>query len=232
MISLFEPAREAVLPVDLMMRGGRGVALLEFLAMPDLAGMQAESEGAAETPLVEIEPVVDVQALKLAAMIDAAREESAAEMRRVCEAEFAGRLDAERARATELARQFARDRQKYFAAVEGQVVKLALAVARRVLAREVEADRMHLAATVRAALTRVQDGSKTLLRVPAGEALDWAEMGLGEFENGRVEVLSDVRLAPGECVLETSVGRVELGVRPQMEEIESTFDSLTERREA
>ncbi len=228
MISLFETARDAVLPVDLMMRGGRGVALLEFLAVPDPADREVEPEA----PLAEAEPKVDTQALKLAAMIDAARDESATEMRRVCEAEFAQRLEEERARATELARQFARDRQKYFAAVEGQVVKLALAVARRVLAREVEVDRMHLAATVRAALTRVQDGSKTLLRVPAGEALDWAEMGLGEMESGRVEVVSDVRLAPGECVLETSLGRVELGVRPQMEEIESGFDDLTERREA
>ena len=230
MISLFEPVREASLPVDLMMRGGRGVSLLEFLAIPDLDEMEAEGETAA--PGAAPEPKVDEQALKMSVMIDAAREESGAEMRRVCEVEAAARLEQERMRVAEMARQFARDRQAYFAAVEEQVVKLALAVARRVLAREVEADRMHLAATVRAALTRVQDGSKTVLRVPADEALDWAEMGLGELDSARVEVVGDVRLAAGECVLETSVGRVELGVKPQLEEIESAFAELTEWREA
>ena len=107
------------------------------------------------------------------------------------------------------------------------MVALALAVAKRVLQREVEADRMYLAATVRAALTRVSDGSRTALRVHPGEALDWAEVGLAD-----VDVVGDEGVRPGECVLETSLGRVELGMRAQMEEIELAFAGLRERLEA
>ena len=221
MISLFETAPEVGMPVDLVGRGGRGVSLLEFLAVAEAVEPSVQ-EASAEAAFV-----VDERAAQVAAMIDAAREESAAEVRRVCAGDFALRLEEERARAVRVAAEFALDRQRYFAAVEGSVVKLALAVARRVLMREAEADGMLVAGLVKAALARMQDGSRSTLRVCTGKVLDWVEMGLGD-----VDVVSDERVAAGECVLETSVGRVELGVRPQLAEIELGFMDLAERREA
>ncbi len=223
MISLFEPMPDAGMPMDLMSGGIRSVALLEFLSIADAARAQA-AEVVAQA---EAELVHDDRAAKVAAMIDAAREESEAATRLLCEREWVGRLQDERARAASVCAQFAEDRQRYFAAAEVQVVKLALAIARRVLAREVETDGMYLAAIVRAALARVQDGSRSVLRVNPSEALDWVELGLE-----KVEVSGDARVSAGECVLETSVGLVELGVRPQMEEMERGFVELAERREA
>jgi len=128
-----------------------------------------------------------------------------------------------------VASEFAMDRQRYFAAAEAQVVKLALAIARRVLTREVEADTMHLAATVRAALARVHDGSASVLRVRLGEQSQWEAL-FAKSREGTVSVVGDEHMEAGECVLETSVGRVELGVNVQLAEIERGFGELLRRQ--
>ena len=222
MTSLFEHVRGMEIPVDLVARELRGVSLLEFLPVA-----RTEAHEVQEAPAAEPEFAVDERALQVAAMIDAARVEAGAAMRMACAAEMTTRVDEERARAARLGAEFASDRERYFAGVEEQVVKLALAVAKRILLREVEVDRMWLRATVRAALTRVSDGSRTVLRVHPGEALDWVEVGLAD-----VDVVGDELVPKGECVVETSVGRVELGVRPQMDEMELAFAGLPEQLEA
>ena len=57
----------------------------------------------------------------------------------------------------------------------------------------------------------------------------WRELMQAE-DASMVEVSGDSRLEAGECVLETSVGRVELGVEAQLEEIEKGFFDLLQQR--
>jgi flagellar assembly protein FliH len=45
-------------------------------------------------------------------------------------------------------------------------------------------------------------------------------------------VIGDLKLDTNECVLETSAGRVELGVKAQLKEIERGFFDLLEQRPA
>jgi flagellar assembly protein FliH len=59
----------------------------------------------------------------------------------------------------------------------------------------------------------------------------WRELMLCD-EAGAVEVTGDPRLGEGDCVLDTRVGRVELGVSAQLEEIERGFFDLLQRRPA
>ena len=132
------------------------------------------------------------------------------------------RLEQERQRALAACEAFAAERQRYFAAAEAQIVQLALAIARRVLAREAAADPMHLQATVRAALRCSQDESECVLKVSPEEASAWTEM----FADSQMKVVSDVRMAPGQCTLETNVGFARLGVAAQMQEIERSFAGL------
>ena len=143
MISLFERGKEIGMPVDLVTRGGRSVSLLEFVPFP-----APPLEEIRDTDAGAVFPV-DERAAQVAAMVEAAREGAGREMREACEAEMAARVEEERARGERLVGEFARDRQRYFASAEEQVVRLALAIARRVLQREVKADGMHLEATVR-----------------------------------------------------------------------------------
>jgi flagellar assembly protein FliH len=84
-----------------------------------------------------------------------------------------------------------------------------------------------LTAAVRVALGKVAENSSTVLRVPAGDV----EMWRGVFvSNDAVQVVGDERMTTGECVLETNVGKVELGVSAQLGEIEKGFFDLLEQR--
>jgi flagellar assembly protein FliH len=228
MTSLFDlpdAGRGHEIPVDLVTAGARGVSLLEFFAVEDEAADRLAQEAAARAAAHSPESLAQERARQTGAMIDAARAEARAEARAQFEAELTARIAVEHERVERMAAEFARDRQRYFAAAEAQVVKLAIAVARRVLQREVTGDPMHLTATVRAALARVQEGSATVLRVH--DASGWAEM----VGDANISVVEDERLGEGECVLETEVGRVELGVAVQLEEIERGFGELMQRTE-
>ena len=60
---------------------------------------------------------------------------------------------------------------------------------------------------------------------------DWKKI-LLEAHREDVSVIGDSRLQAGECILETSVGRVDLGVKAQLEEIEKGFFDLLQQRPA
>jgi flagellar assembly protein FliH len=128
-------------------------------------------------------------------------------------------------------REFFRDRARYFSGVEAEVVKLALAIAARVLHREAKLDPLLLAGVVRIALEKVAEDSTTVLRVPVSEVEMWREAFLTAAESS-LQILGDERLGAGDCVINTNVGTVELGVDAQLQEIERGFFDLMQRRPA
>jgi flagellar assembly protein FliH len=82
----------------------------------------------------------------------------------------------ERARqAAELIESFAQERDRYLHAVEHEVVKLALAVAARILRREAQMDPLLLTGAVRVALGQLSGSTQVRLRVPAAELDLWTE---------------------------------------------------------
>jgi flagellar assembly protein FliH len=129
--------------------------------------------------------------------------------------------------------QFRAQTDEYLARVEQEVVRLALAVAERILHRESQLDPLLLSGAVRVALGQLADSTEVRLRVPAGQQDMWVEMvrlipGLAL----RPEVRADTGLQNYELVLESNLGVVDLGVRAQLEEIErGFFDLLEVRRE-
>lgn len=147
------------------------------------------------------------------------------------EAEFNESVEAERARLTRVCEEFAKQRKRYFIEVEAEVVRLALAIAARILHREAKLDPLLLTAAVRVVLEKIADNSTMELRVPVAELERWKVALAGEAKS-RLTVVADERLEAGDCILETSVGKVELGVSAQLEEIEKGFFDLLEQRPA
>jgi flagellar assembly protein FliH len=166
---------------------------------------------------------------RIAAEIELALTAGRNEGREEVAVEYERRVGTERRKVLRTCNEFRRERETYFATVEAGVVKLALAIAARVLHREVKLDPMLLQAVVKVALSKVMDESGTVLRVPMEDASAWRELMQAE-DASMVEVSGDSRLEAGECVLETSVGRVELGVGAQLEEIEKGFFDLLQQR--
>lgn len=163
--------------------------------------------------------------------IEEAGSEARAEARREWEKELEERIAVERFVILTACDDFRGERAKYFAQVEAEVIKLALAIAARVLHRETNLDPLLLTGVVRVALEKVAEDSAAVLRVHASAADKWREA-LTEGVGPSLQILGDERLSAGECVLETNVGRVELGVSAQLEEIERGFFDLMQQRPA
>jgi flagellar assembly protein FliH len=217
----------------------RTVQPLEFeeLRVPQLSGElieQPEKEGnetVGMDALVQLEARLHSQAEKNETQIEAVREQARAEVREQMAREFEEKIALEREAIVRACDRFTRERSRYFLEVEIEVVKLALAIAARVLHRETKFDPLLLRGAVRIALERVQEDSIATLRVPEAQVKAWKEI-LAEEHRDVVGVAGDSRLAEGECVLETSVGRVDLGVKAQLIEIEKGFFDLLQQRPA
>jgi flagellar assembly protein FliH len=123
-----------------------------------------------------------------------------------------------------LAAQIAEQRDTFLRSVEQEVVKLALAVAARILRREAQMDPLLLTGAVRVALGQLAGASEVRLRVPAAEADLWAETiaALPKLA-ARPLIVAAKEMQTGDCIVESKVGSVDLGVRSQLGEIERGF---------
>jgi flagellar assembly protein FliH len=199
------------------------------------AGSQDRRNGRAERPAVcdhaELEDA-------MRSAVEAARQEGlqagerqgrlAARME--MEAESSAALLREREKLVEAVQQFRVAKERYFADVEQEVVKLALAIAGRVLHREAQIDPLLLAGVVRVALEKMADRSGVVLRVAGPDVEAWDGIFRTTEASERPRVTEDARLERGECVLETKMGTVELGVQVQLQEIEKGFFDLLNHR--
>lgn len=134
---------------------------------------------------------------------------------------------------TEAVGSFAHARDSYFARVEREVVDLALAIASRILQREAQVDPLLLAGAVRVALGQLAETTTVELRVPEADQELWTEtLRLMPHLPVMPTVVADREMTKGECVLTTELGRVDLGVRSQLKEIERGFFDLLSHRDS
>ena len=123
---------------------------------------------------------------------------------------------------------FDEQRNRYFEDVEQEVVKLALAVAARILRREAQMDPLLLTGAVRVALGQLSASTKVRLLVPPAELELWTDT-MTHLPNVHLKPLvaagDGMRL--GDCVMETEMGYVDLGLRAQLVEIERCFFDRT-----
>src|SRR5579883_1703574 len=145
------------------------------------------------------------------------------------QAEVAQALMQERASISMVVGAFARARASYFMRIEGEVVRLALAVARRILHREAQLDPILLRGAVRVALDRLEGSTQVNLRVHPSQAELWNEAFQG-IERGMPRIVEDASIKPGECQLETDLGNASFNIEQQMKEIDQGFYDLLEER--
>jgi flagellar assembly protein FliH len=146
------------------------------------------------------------------------------------DAEMQGSVARERERVAAAVGEFAAERERYFAGVEQEIVKLALAIAARVLHREAQSDPLLLSGVVRVALEKMADRSGVSMRVRPADVGAWERVFAGTDLAERPRVVEDARMELGECRLETKMGTVELGIGVQLEEIEKGFCDLLQHR--
>jgi len=224
------------MPVRLLGEAVREVSRLEFypLGEPEISTEVGQEDETAELLREEVAALggrLRCQEEEKSLAMESVRAAARAEARSEWQKELAERIAEERSAILRAYEEFCKERARYFAGVEAEVVKLVLAIAARVLHREVNLDPLLLAGVVRVALEKVAEDSTAVLRVPAGALPVWREV-FAESPGASLQIVGDDRLVAAECVLETNVGKVELGVRAQLEEIERGFFDLMQQRPA
>jgi flagellar assembly protein FliH len=162
--------------------------------------------------------------------IDQARQTGFREGEAAGHAKAQATLDAAVQRLARAAAELAGYRAAYRRESEQELVKLSLAIARKVLKREVTVDPSSLQGIVKAALETLNAGEVYRIRLatPDAAALDrhLQAMGLPQA----IEVIADPALERGAVLFETARGLVDAGVQTQIAEIERGFADLADAR--
>jgi flagellar assembly protein FliH len=102
---------------------------------------------------------------------------------------------------------------------ERQMVQLALAIARRVVHREVSLDADLLLAMMRVALDRLSDAARVTIRLNPLDHQPVAAALAGGASNAQVTLVPDPRVARAGCRVESEYGEIDAGVDAQIQEI-------------
>jgi flagellar assembly protein FliH len=155
------------------------------------------------------------------------RQEGQAEAEKI----FAERLTRERESVAAALVQFARDRDAYFQKIEGEVVQLALAIARKILHREAQMDPLLLAGIVRVALEEIDGATSVVLRVHPENTANWQRYLTTRLDPANhPQIVEDTSLSMDRCLLETSMGTALIGMEVQLKEIERGLMDLLAAR--
>jgi flagellar assembly protein FliH len=132
---------------------------------------------------------------------------------------------------------FAAERERFLHELEQEAVRLALAIAARILRREAQMDPLLLTGAVRVALGQLGESTAVRLIVPETDRALWEEsLRLTPGLRQRPQVIGDPRMELGECRIETGMGEngfggADLSLHEQLREIErGFFDRLPQRQ--
>jgi flagellar assembly protein FliH len=142
-----------------------------------------------------------------------------------------GQLQSARAAVTRALEEFEKERLRYFRDIEGEVVTLAMSIARKILHREAQIDPLLLSGMVRVILESFEAGTHVVIRVNPSLSAQWRVCLSPMFSaGGQIEITEDASVEQHGCVLETSVGKTRLGPEAQMKEIEQGLLDLLAQR--
>ena len=126
-------------------------------------------------------------------------------------------------RLTETLRELALMKRKIRNEAEQELVKLSLAIARRIVYRELATDPESIHGIVHAALQKLQNREIIRVRVyPAGATAVRAAFE-GQPNAAAVEIVADAALATGGILFETALGDLDASVETQLQEIQRGF---------
>ena len=110
-------------------------------------------------------------------------------------------------------------RSRMILQTERQMVQLALAIARRVVQREVSLDADLLIAMARVALERLGETAQVKVRLHPDDYEAAGAARVAQLAGSNVLVLADAHLSRGACRVESDMGILEAGVDAQLQEI-------------
>jgi len=118
-------------------------------------------------------------------------------------------------------------RSRFRREAEPELLKLSMAIAKKILRREVSVDPFALLGVLKAAIESINQAELLQVRLHASDA-DTLKARIEEMElPATVSVSGDPAIARGEIRIETKRGTVEAGIQAQLAEIENGFADRT-----
>ena len=124
-------------------------------------------------------------------------------------------------------------RQDTYQRIEKEVVELALAIARKVICREIEVDKEVVVCVAREALTQVKDPGNIKIKLNPSDLefinqtkYQLSEL-IGDIDNVTLE--SEDSIQSGGCVIETNLGEIDARIEKQLQAVEESFRTALEK---
>ena len=117
--------------------------------------------------------------------------------------------------------------------IEKEVVELALAIARKVVCREIEMDREVVVCVARKALARIEDPGNIKIKMSPADLQFINETRyrlsdlIGSIENVSLE--GEESIQSGGCIIETDLGEIDARIENQIQAVEETFRNAIEK---
>jgi flagellar assembly protein FliH len=139
---------------------------------------------------------------------------------------LAANVNAEIARLKQLTTQVLGSAPALRKQAEGDLVRLAVAIARRILHREIAVDSEALLGLTKAALAKIDQREIHKIRThPENVSLLQRVLEQGR-SHGRIEIVGDARLDRGALIIDTARGHLDASVETHLEEIERGFTDV------
>ena len=179
-----------------------------------------------ESTVVVMEPEISLTEKAFAQRLATERAAGYAEAETKLRQELEQRTTRQELRITQRLAEFEKMQKKYFSHVESEIVKLALAIAGKIIHREAQVDPMLVAAVVHLALGQLKEGSAATIRVRPEQSERWTQHLASQSLDLVVKVAGDADLEQGDCILETELGTVNFSLDAQLKEVERGFFDL------
>jgi flagellar assembly protein FliH len=136
----------------------------------------------------------------------------------------------ERKRIADAVARFQQQSEEYYKRVEVEVVKLALAIAGKILHREAQVDKLLLMGVAKVAIQKIALATSITIRVNPQQLEDWKSYFAESHGDKKLTVVAGPEVAINDCFMETELGSAQLGIDAQLKEIErGLFDLLAAR---
>lgn len=123
-------------------------------------------------------------------------------------------------------------RQETYRYIEKQVVDLALAIARKVVCREIEMDKEVVMCVAREALAKVDDAVEIKIKMSPSDLqfIDEAKYHLSDLIDkiDNVTLEAEENIQRGGCILETNLGEIDARIEKQLQAVEESFRTALE----
>jgi len=137
------------------------------------------------------------------------------------------KVEAMMRRYSEAVLELGREKSNLYAQVEREVVRLALAVAKKIVHREIQADKEIIQTLVKVAMSHVAE--KTAVTVHL-HPLDYnfilerkAELSQNDRAGGEISLLADKSIERGGCLVRTECGDIDARIDEEFREVERGF---------